>query len=146
MPYLPRRACAPDAVAWWCDHSGILLKCCFDGTGSAKFELGAIAAPPSHRLERAVEFYIDQRRDIVLESLADQVGRLVNRLGALGGDAERTRQADKVDGGVDEFHPHIGVDLLSVAAQRMEALLEDAIGRIVEDYEHDRNAVVRRCP
>ncbi len=37
-------------------------------------------------------------------------------------------------------------DLLGVSAQPVQALLEDAIGRVVEDHEHDRNAVMRRRP
>src|SRR6266849_2096047 len=113
--------------------------------GVARHPNSRIAALPSHRLERAVELHIDQHRHVIVERLADQVGRVVNRLGAFGRDAERTRQADEVDRRIEEFHPHISVDLLGVPAQPMEALLEDAIGRVVEDHEHDRNAIMRSC-
>ena len=49
------------------------------------------SGPPrrlSHRLERAVELDIDQHGDVVLERLADQVGRLVHGPGAFGRDAK----------------------------------------------------------
>src|SRR5579883_583557 len=52
---------------------------------------------PSHRLEVTVERDVDQQRRIALDALRHQIGRLVHRLGALGIDAERTRQPDKID-------------------------------------------------
>src|SRR5215216_3871196 len=84
------------------------------------------SATVSHRLEAAVELDLDQHRAIAGESLGEEIGRVVNRLGPLSRDAERARQRDEIDRRVEELHAHIGIHLRGKAALRRYTLFPNA--------------------
>ena len=61
-------------------------------------------------------------------------------------DAERTREANEIDLGIEQLHPDIAVGLLGEAAHGMQALLENPIGAVVQDHEHAVDAITRGSP
>src|SRR6266536_2341764 len=104
------------------------------------------AATPSHRLERPVDLDIDERRAPILEGMGDEISGLVHGLGALRGNAERARQRDEIDLGIEKLHADIAVGLLGEPAHGVQALLENAIGGVVEDHEDGVDAIARGGP
>src|SRR2546429_5316586 len=100
----------------------------------------------SHRLERSVDLDVDERRAPILEGMGDEIGGLVHGLGALRGNAERARQRDEIDLGIEKLHADIAVGLLGEPAHGVQALLENAIGGVVEDHEDRVDAIVRGRP
>src|SRR2546430_10324057 len=92
-------------------------------------------AASSDWLEAPVELHIDQHRAVALESLCEEVGRILNRLRALRHDAERAGEADEIDRRIEQLHANIAVDLHGMPMHGMQALLENAIRGVVEDDE-----------
>ena len=70
----------------------------------------------------------------------------MHRLGTLGLHAERARQRQEIDRRIDELHADILVDLVRDPLHGVQALLENAIGRIIEDHEDRTDVVARRGP
>src|SRR5215813_967891 len=104
------------------------------------------AGAPSHRLERPVDLDVDQGGAAILEGMGDEIGGIVHGLGALRGNAERARQRHEIDLGIDKLHADIAVGLLGEPAHGVQALLENAIGAVVEDHEDGVDAIVRGGP
>src|SRR4029450_3621566 len=109
---------------------------------------GELSAAPASRsaAERAVDADVDQVRSARGHPPLDRRGHPRRLVHQLAGDALRFRQPDVVEAGIDQVHRHVGVVLGGEALQRLGALLEDAIGLVVEDHEHHRDRVVRRRP
>src|SRR3984893_2335794 len=104
------------------------------------------AGAPSHRLERPGDLDVDGGRAAILEGMGDEIGGLVHGLGALRGNAERARQRHEIDFGIDKLHADVAVGLLGEPAHGVQALLENAIGGVVEDHEDRVDAIVRGRP
>src|SRR5437773_7249789 len=100
----------------------------------------------SHRLEGAIELDVDEHGLVGVECMGNEIGRLVHGLGALGCDTERARQRHEIDLGIKKLHADIAVGLLGKPAHAMQALLENAVGTVVEDHKDGADAVVRGGP
>src|SRR5690242_15726690 len=96
--------------------------------------------------ELARQRHVDQRWAIARHGLGDQVGRLMHGPGPLARNAERAREPDEVDRRVVQLHADVTVELRRIAALRENALLEDAVGGVVENHESDAELVARRGP
>src|SRR5215831_4242433 len=94
----------------------------------------------------ALELHLDEARlagrKRVLQEI-DCVGQLRR---ARGGDAERAGKPDEIDGGIGEVHPDIAIGLRGKALHGVGALLQDAVGAIVENDEDDGDAVMGGGP
>ena len=88
---------------------------------------------------------IKQRR-AAGEALLHEIDRFGDAVGALGRDAQRARQADIIDLRIDQVHADEAVGLRRIAAHRVHALLQDAVGAVVEDDPDHGDLVVRGGP
>src|SRR5437868_1589782 len=101
----------------------------------------------SHRLERAVELYVDQHGGArVLERRREKIGRLVHGPRAIGLYPERASKPHEIDLRIRELHSDIVVGLFRQTAHAVQALLENAVGGVVQDDEYGADAVMRRGP
>src|SRR5262249_37986160 len=123
---------------------------CADGAKTRG--LGALFPPkteagaPSHRLERPVDLDVDEGRAAILEGMGDEIGGLVQGLGALRANAERARQRHEVDLGIEKLHADVALGLLGGPAHGVQTVLENEIGAVVEDHEDGVDAIVRGGP
>src|SRR5215469_2505340 len=96
----------------------------------------------SHRLVIAVDRHVDEKRRVAFKPVRDEIGGVVDGLRTLGGDPERARETDIIDRRIGQLHADKAVDLGGEPALRDEALLENAIGAVVEDDEHRGDALM----
>src|SRR5262245_7106693 len=97
-------------------------------------------------LEVAVDVHVHEVRAAGGEPALHRGADVHALLHHLAGHAQRLGHAHVVDARVDEVHAHVLVVLGGEPLQRERALLEDAIGRVVEDHVHAGDGVVRRRP
>lgn len=94
----------------------------------------------------AIDRHIDQARLGRLNSVGKTLAKGRQGLNPLAAHAQRVGETDEIDRRIVEVHCRVAAGLLGAATQRAESLLQDAIGAIAEDHEHDRDALVRRAP
>src|SRR6266478_5850086 len=97
-------------------------------------------------LEGAVDTYVQEVRAAGGEAALESGGDVRRLLDELTRHAERPREPGEVDGGVHQVHADVAVVLGGEALEGQGALLENAVGGVVEDHVDDRDRVVRRRP
>src|SRR5262245_61083779 len=90
---------------------------------------------PSRGLEAPVELDVEESRPLTRDGAPEGRADVTCLLDPLGPHPQRLRQAHEVDARVVEIHGDVAVDLGGETLHRVRPLLEDAVGRVVQDHE-----------